>query len=292
MTLGQIKCFVTVVDEQSFAKAANALFVSQPAISKSISKLEDELGFELLERKGGSLQLTSAGKTLYDFFVKSESDYRDIIAGINHMICEPVGTVRLGCPDTWDPSAFYDKIVSHFKQHYPSVKLSIECFRLPELLDRLHSGKLDLIMSHEFYPPVQYGLSVRKLTESRCGILYAKSYFSGIHSPADLNGIDFLVFDSDVEKKFGTVIKHICGDFGFVPNIKNCGRFQSAIFNMSCGNGVMFFTELDNIVNNKAYHFMPVNYKSPVNLIYPTITSNPRTHIFADELAALFQQSN
>ncbi|NLT40985.1 MAG: LysR family transcriptional regulator, partial [Clostridiales bacterium] len=35
MTFGQIKCFITVVNEQSFAKAANALFVSQPAVSKS-----------------------------------------------------------------------------------------------------------------------------------------------------------------------------------------------------------------------------------------------------------------
>lgn len=283
---------MTVVEERSFAKAANALFVSQPAVSKSISKLEDELGFELLERKGGGLQVTSAGKMLYDFFLKSETDYNNIIGEINHMIKEPVGTILLGCPDTWDPRAFYDRILSHFKLRYPSVKLSIECFRLPELLSSIHSGRLDLIMTHEFYPPVQYGLSAQQLTESNCGIMFAKKYFSNIKSPADLRGIDFLVFDSDIEKKFGTVIKRICSDYGFVPKIRNCGQYQSAIFNMSCGNGVMFFTELDNIVNNDAYQFLPVNYKAPVNLIYPTVTSNPRIHLFADELVSLFRQNS
>ena len=56
MTNAQINCFLTLVEEGSFAKAAGALFISQPAISKSISKLEEELGFVLLERKAGSLQ--------------------------------------------------------------------------------------------------------------------------------------------------------------------------------------------------------------------------------------------
>ena len=56
MTNGQINCFLKVVEEGSFAKAAAALFISQPAISKSISKMEEELGFDLLERRVGALQ--------------------------------------------------------------------------------------------------------------------------------------------------------------------------------------------------------------------------------------------
>ena len=44
MTKNQIKCFITVVNEHSFTKAANVLYISQPAISKSISNMEEELG--------------------------------------------------------------------------------------------------------------------------------------------------------------------------------------------------------------------------------------------------------
>lgn len=50
MTFTQINCFVTVAREQSFTKAASILYVSQPAISKSISRLEEELGFPLFDR--------------------------------------------------------------------------------------------------------------------------------------------------------------------------------------------------------------------------------------------------
>ena len=67
MTLGQINCFLTVVNEQSFAKAANVLFVSQPAVSKSIASLEEELGFPLFDRRGRELRLPVADEKLYAF---------------------------------------------------------------------------------------------------------------------------------------------------------------------------------------------------------------------------------
>ena len=288
MTNGQIRSFLAVVNTRSYAKAANALYISQPAISKSLSKLEDELGFPLLERVGGVLQPTDAGQMLYEFFTRVENDYAALISDITRRRTEPSGVIRLGCPETWNPSVFYDRISSHFAARYPTVQLSIECCRLPDLLTRLNAGKLDLIMTHEFYPPVQYGLAVRHLTDSGCGILYSNAHLSCIRSLADLKGVDFLVFDSDIEKKFGGVVRRVCSEYGFAPAIKNCGQFSSALFNMSCGKGVMFFTDWDNAVNNTSYNYLPLDYRSPVNLIYPAAATNPNVHLFADELVALY----
>lgn len=290
MTTVQIKSFLAVVNEQSFAKAANTLYVSQPAISKSISKLEEELGFPLLERLSGVLQPTEAGKLLYDFFSRMESEYLILTKEIQQKIREPSGMVRLGCPETWNPALFYSRVSSHFARNHPGVKLEIDCCTLPELLSRMQTGKLDLIMTHEFYPPVQYGLAVRHLTDTGCGFLYSNSFFTDIHSPADLKGVDFLVFDSDIEKKFGSVIKRICSDYGFVPTIKNCGKFSSALFNMSCGKGVMFFTDWDNAINNSSYTFLSLPYRSPVNLIYPATVSDPTVSMVAEELVKLYSE--
>lgn len=288
MTNGQINCFLTVVEEKSFAKAANALFISQPAISKSISKLEEELGFELLERRAGSLRLTSAGSALYEFFKRSSEEYKALLADIHSKLEEPFGAVKLGCPETWNPNKFYSKITEYFGEHYPAVKLEIECYRLPELLSRLQSGKLDIIMTHDFYPPVQYGLTVRHLSDTGCGILYSKEQFKNIESFDQLNGVDFLTFDSDLEKKFGQAVKKICADHGITPVLRNCGHYSNALFEMSCGKGVMFFTEWDNAVNNSSYSYFQLEWKSPINIIYPSVTSNANTHIFAEELTKLF----
>jgi len=288
MTNGQVNCFLTVVEEGSFAKAAGTLFISQPAISKSISKLEEELGVSLLERKVGALQPTPAGAMLYRYLKKSKAEFHNLLNDIHKSIDEPAGTIRLGCPETWNPSKFYDRIMSHFGERYPSVKLVLECQRLPALMSSLQAGKLDILMTHEFHPPVQYGLTVRRLTNTGCGILYSNSFFKDVHDLSDLKDAEFLHFDSDIEKRFGAVVKRICGEYGFVPTLRNCGQFSSAMFNLACGKGVMFFTEWDIAVNNASFNYLPLDYTSPVNIIYPTVTSNPKTHIFAEELLELF----
>ncbi len=288
MTNGQINCFLTVVDEGSFAKAAAALFISQPAISKSISKMEEELGFSLLDRKIGSLQPTMAGKMLYHFFKSARSSYYDLISSIQNSLDEPVGTIRLGCPETWNPSMFYPRIKEYFARLYPAVTLTLECHPLPSLMSKLQSGKLDIVISHEFHPPMQYGFTVHPLTQTGCGILYSNSFIKDVKSLADLKDVDFLHFDSDVEKKFSMVVKRICGEYGFTPSFKNCTQFASALFKMSCGEGVMFFTDWDNAINNKSYTYLPLDYSSTVNIIYPTDSSNAKTHIFAEELIRLF----
>ena len=291
MTQSQIRSFLTVVEEQSFAKAANALYISQPAVSKSISKLEEELGFPLLERIGGAPKPTRAGKLLYDFFSEAEDRFEALTKQIRAGLKEPGGTVRLGCPETWNPAFFYDKVFTGLSAAFPGVNPEIECCRLPDLLTRLQSGKLDMVITHEFYPPVQYGLSVRHLTDTGCGILYSKSYFSGIRSLADLRGVDFLTFDSDIEKKFGSVIRQVCSAYGFTPTLRDCGQFSAALFRMSCGKGVMYFTDWDNAVNNSSYTYLPLAHKSPVNLIFPANPADRKIPLIAEELTRLFREN-
>lgn len=290
MTNAQIRCYLTVVEEGSFAKAANTLFISQPAISKSISKMEDELGFLLLDRKVGALRPTAAGKLMYQFFTQSEAEYRRLVGDIQSTVKEPGGTVRLGCPETWNPAKFYDRIQAHFSTRFPSVKPEIECCRLPDLLARLHAEKLDLIMTHEFHPPVQYGMEVSHLTDTGCGILYSTAHYPNVRTLSDLNGVDFLIFDSSLEKKFGNVVRRICSEHGITPNLKNCGQYSSAQFQMTCGKGVMFFTDWDLAIHNTAYTYLPLNASAPVNLIYPAASPNPRTQLFVQELITLFSE--
>ncbi|WP_279239728.1 LysR family transcriptional regulator [Scytonema sp. UIC 10036] len=73
MELRHLKYFVTVAQELSFSRAAVRLFISQPALSRQIKDLEDELGVLLFERKSHGLTLTEAGK----FFLKQAKDILD-----------------------------------------------------------------------------------------------------------------------------------------------------------------------------------------------------------------------
>ena len=67
MDLKQLQYFVVSVESGSFKKAADTLYTTQPHISKSIKALETELGVQLLSRKARGVELTDAGKKIYEY---------------------------------------------------------------------------------------------------------------------------------------------------------------------------------------------------------------------------------
>ena len=70
----QIECFLSAAKHLNFSKAAAFLYISQPVLSRRISKLEEELGFRLFIRCGKGLLLTQEGEILKEFFEKNGSD--------------------------------------------------------------------------------------------------------------------------------------------------------------------------------------------------------------------------
>ena len=67
MNFRQLEIFVRVVEEKSFTKAAKKLYVSQPALNKSIRALEEDVEKVLFERSAYGLELTEDGKTVYKY---------------------------------------------------------------------------------------------------------------------------------------------------------------------------------------------------------------------------------
>lgn len=292
MTNVQIKSFITVVNEKSFSKAASVLFVSQPSISRSIAKMEEELGFELLERKGGELLPTPAGERIYDYLVRSEEEFRSTVSEIRELLDVSGETIRIGCPDTWNPERFYDRIMTHFQGIHPDIRIEIEGNRVPDLTTRLQSGKLDFILTYELYRAVQNGFTVQRMTDIGCKLLYSKRYFPDIRGIEDLKGVPILVFDVDVEKKFGKFVTRAFSRYGFSPEIKYCSRLGSAIFDMSCGKGATLVTDWDNTVYAAPFGSVDVPYSATVNLVYRSDTAKPGIRALADELVWLFEEPN
>lgn len=82
MTLSQIQCFLVVAEKMSITEAANSLYVTQPAVSHRISKLEEELGVELFHRDSSKIVLTAAGNTYVEFFSDFVKDLDKISADL------------------------------------------------------------------------------------------------------------------------------------------------------------------------------------------------------------------
>lgn len=96
MTIQQIQYFLMAAEKMSFTETAKVMYVSQPAVSRQISLLEEEIGLELFRRNKSTLQLTGAGERLAVFFSKTFQEYREIRNELKTDAHKLSGVVTLG----------------------------------------------------------------------------------------------------------------------------------------------------------------------------------------------------
>ena len=260
MTRTQIDCFKAVRSTLSFSKAANSMYISQPAISKNISKLESELGFALFVRNGSTLEVTEAGEIFYEYIDSTDAAFFKMMEKVRKLSGSP-GTVHIGCPETWDISYIMDALGS-------DTNVQLETYKLSELIDKLSSGKLDAVISHDFYSPSLTGLTTRDLTSTGTGILYSKEHFGEVTSMDAFKNAGFIIFDRDIEKRFTGIIRKLCSSYGFVPPMTHCSQLPIALFEVSRGNGIMLFTDWDSAASNSNYGYFPLNESMTIKMIF------------------------
>jgi LysR family hydrogen peroxide-inducible transcriptional activator len=153
MTLNELRYIVAVAQEKSFGRAAAKCFISQPALSVAIQKLEDELGTQLFERGKSEVSVTPVGARVVEqaqLVLEEAARIREIArAGRNQL----VGPLKLGVIYTVAPYLLPDLIpVLHLRA--PEMPLELE-ENLTEVLEvELKSGRLDAaIIALPFAPP-------------------------------------------------------------------------------------------------------------------------------------------
>src|SRR5574340_408300 len=96
MNLNQLRAFYSVVKTGTFAKAAEGLFVTEPAVYIQVRSLERDLGFTLLDRFGKELRPTEAGKLLYDYSEKIFSLVDEATTAVKELQDLRKGSLSLG----------------------------------------------------------------------------------------------------------------------------------------------------------------------------------------------------
>lgn len=122
MNINQLKYFVVVANQESITKVSNILYVSQPAVSKMIKQLEDELNTKLFDRTGRTLKLNRAGKLFYSYVNDSLGE---LDRGINAIKGGPDKTEQPISILMEVASPFIPTIVTNIKEKFPNVRLTI-----------------------------------------------------------------------------------------------------------------------------------------------------------------------
>ena len=145
MDIRALRYFVEVVRQQSFTRAAEKLFVTQPTISKMLKNLEDELNCTLLIRDGRRLLLTDTGRVVFDRGLAILDEFRQLEAELNDINHLNSGVLRLGIPPM--VGVLMAGPISLFRQRYPGVELKISEFGGLTVQQAVMNGELDLAMT-------------------------------------------------------------------------------------------------------------------------------------------------
>jgi len=120
----RLKVFYTVAKRLSFTKAADELFISQPAITKHIHELEDEYKAKFFERKGNRISLTKAGHLLFNFAEDVFERYDNVAFEINALDKRKEGMLRLGASTTVS-QYIVAPLLAKFRNKFADVQLSL-----------------------------------------------------------------------------------------------------------------------------------------------------------------------
>lgn len=145
MTLNELKYIVAVARERNFRRAAERCFVTQPALSLAIQKLEEELGVKIFERKKNNLSLTEVGASIVEQATRvlDEADKVKQLArqGINPL----VGALRFGAIYTVAPYLL-PELIPILRKSAPEMPLELEENTTANLEIQLRNGLLDAVI--------------------------------------------------------------------------------------------------------------------------------------------------
>ncbi|WP_019156702.1 LysR family transcriptional regulator [Robertmurraya massiliosenegalensis] len=143
MEIRQLKYFLTIAKCKSITKAAEILHVSQPALSKMMKGLEDELGMTLLLRSNKSNELTDAGEIVMEYAQKIFSEIDNMTTTLNDLTNLERGEIKIGLPPIIG-SLFFPNIMADFHKKYPNIKMNVTEYGAAKVVKSVEDGELDL----------------------------------------------------------------------------------------------------------------------------------------------------
>jgi DNA-binding transcriptional LysR family regulator len=137
--------FLSVAGNLSFSKAAEELFISQPAVTKHIKELESRFNIALFERKGNKIYLTEAGKITYNFLTRIKQEYRELEFELGRLNDAFIGSLRIGCSSTIS-QYLIPRVLAAFHKRYPKIELFVFNGNSFEMEQKLLMNEIDLAL--------------------------------------------------------------------------------------------------------------------------------------------------
>ncbi len=214
MDISQLKYFKTVAETGSFTRAAEALLMTQSALSKSIAKLEEELGLRLFERDGNRITLNRFGQRFLADTTALISGIADCSRAVQEMAGMERGDVVVGI----SKDIYIDHLIRQFLIDFPDA--SFHCYLLsPEQMhDGLQNGSVDFVLTT--LPAIGPGICWQDLYLDQLEVMLSPRHPLGGKEVLHLDELKnerFVVTNSNYG--MNNIIQDLCVRAGFEPKV-------------------------------------------------------------------------
>lgn len=186
------RVFYVVAKNKHMTKASEELHISQPAISQSIKKLEEQLGGILFLRSNKGMQLTEEGKMFYEYVKGALTLINNAENEFTSFKNLSKGEIKIGCSTTLTKLILID-VLKKFHKEYPNININITNDLTSNLIKNLKIGKLDFVIFNESNVK-ENSLYLEKIKELKQGFIYNPEFYKDdVTNFEDLNNLPLIL---------------------------------------------------------------------------------------------------
>ena len=237
--LRHLRYFICVAEEKNIGRAALRLHISQPPLTRQIQQLEDQIGVQLFRRTNRGVELTDAGRVLYD-------DARAIL-GMTERAVERSSKAAQGLLGRVDVAIFgsgifgaIPRLMRAFREAHPEVSIFLHNMVKDEQIDALRHGRITLAFNR-LMRPVDGLVSETLLTEQLYVAIPTDSALVGrtAVSMSELEQVPLVLFPTGARPSFIDRVHEMCRACGFAPVVaQEVGDVVHAVALVATGYGV------------------------------------------------------
>jgi DNA-binding transcriptional LysR family regulator len=217
MLLQHLITFCKVVEEGSFTRAAQALNMTQPSVTKQIGALEDHLQIQLFTRQGKQVHLTPAGDLVYEYARQIHHLVGECESAVHELRTPGGGHITIGCVHTIGVFTLPD-LLADFAREHPRVKINVKTGNNVETVTMLLHGEVDLGIATT--PMVHERLESRPLFEDPLLVVASPEYAAGLPAQLSLSDLARLPMIAYVKgARFRVTTDMMLEQVGISPNV-------------------------------------------------------------------------
>lgn len=172
LTLRQLKVFESVAKHRSFSRAAEALYLSQPAVSMQVKQLEESVGLPLIEQMGKKIFLTEAGQEMFHYSQAIAGQLEEMEEVLARMKGLDQGRLKITVVST--ANYFAPQLLASFSQRHAGVTISLDVTNREVLLQQLATNETDMVIMGQ--PPEGQDLSAESFMENPLVVIASPSH--------------------------------------------------------------------------------------------------------------------